>query len=46
MMSLLGWKQGYFELSSSTPSGPSEIDASVTHLLMEHARLADELTRG
>jgi DNA-binding response OmpR family regulator len=42
MMRLLGWKEGFFELSSSTPSGPSEIETSVTHLLLEHARLADE----
>jgi DNA-binding response OmpR family regulator len=44
LMNVLDWKQGYFELSSSEPKGPAELDASVTHLLLEHARITDELS--
>jgi DNA-binding response OmpR family regulator len=43
MLSVLDWEFGYFELSAGTPVVPRpELDASVTHLLLEHARLRDE----
>jgi DNA-binding response OmpR family regulator len=42
LMNVLDWREGYFELSAGAPSGPAELDASVTHLLLEHARLSDE----
>jgi DNA-binding response OmpR family regulator len=45
LMSVLDWVDGYFELSSGTPAGTAEIDESVTHLLLEHARRRDEAGR-
>ncbi|HWU89158.1 MAG TPA: response regulator, partial [Kofleriaceae bacterium] len=40
MMAVLDWKDGYFELAAGTPvQNPPELEASVTHLLLEHARL-------
>jgi DNA-binding response OmpR family regulator len=45
LMSVLDWADGYFELSSGTPIGNAEIDESVTHLLLEHARRRDEASR-
>ena len=46
VMKVLDWKHGFFELSAGQPpTGAIELDASVTHLLLEHARLTDELTR-
>jgi DNA-binding response OmpR family regulator len=44
LMSVLDWSDGYFELSSGTPM-TAEIDESVTHLLLEHARRRDEASR-
>lgn len=45
LMSVLDWSDGYFELSSGAPVDSAEIDESVTHLLLEHARRRDEATR-
>lgn len=48
MMSVLDWKDGYFELVAGAPvSGDvePELAGSVTHLLLEHARLRDEAQR-
>jgi DNA-binding response OmpR family regulator len=47
LMSLLDWKEGYFELThAETPTqAEPEIQGSVTHLLLEHARLRDEASR-
>jgi DNA-binding response OmpR family regulator len=43
VMKVLDWKHGYFELTAGSPAaGKIEIDASVTHLLLEHARRSDE----
>ena len=43
LMSLLDWKDGYFELSSGgTSQIKPELEGSITHLLLEHARLRDE----
>ena len=43
LMSVLDWKDGYFELTSGAPEHvPPELETSVTHLLLEHARLRDE----
>jgi DNA-binding response OmpR family regulator len=42
LMSVLDWKEGYFELTSGTPQASPELETSVTHLLLEHARLRDE----
>ncbi len=45
LMSVLDWSDGYFELSSGAPVDAAEIDESVTHLLLEHARRRDEAAR-
>jgi DNA-binding response OmpR family regulator len=46
LMALLDWKEGYFELSAGKPIHiKPELDSSVTHLLLEHARLRDEHQR-
>jgi DNA-binding response OmpR family regulator len=43
LMRVLDWRQGYFELAGGTPTlGKPELTQSVTHLLLEHARLRDE----
>jgi DNA-binding response OmpR family regulator len=42
LMRVLGWNRGYFELSAGAAEGEPELDSSVTHLLLEHARVADE----
>jgi len=43
LMNVLDWQAGYFELSTGSAAGAtSELDATVTHLLLEHARLRDE----
>ncbi|HEU4729739.1 MAG TPA: response regulator [Kofleriaceae bacterium] len=46
LMNVLDWQAGYFELAagSALPSSP-DLSASVTHLLLEHARLRDEAAR-
>ncbi len=45
LMSVLDWSDGYFEMSSGAPIDSAEIDESVTHLLIEHARRRDEAAR-
>jgi DNA-binding response OmpR family regulator len=47
MLKLLDWRHGYFELSAGTPSAPVAPDqeVAVTHLLLEHAQMADESAR-
>ena len=46
VLKVLDWKHGYFELTAGAPSpGKVEIDTTVTHLLLEHARLRDEAGR-
>jgi len=43
MMNVLDWQAGFFELSAgSAEATKPELDASVTHLLLEHARMRDE----
>lgn len=43
MMNVLDWQAGYFELSGGVASSAAaDLDATVTHLLLEHARLRDE----
>jgi DNA-binding response OmpR family regulator len=46
VLKVLDWRQGYFELITGQPHpGTIEIDTTVTHLLLEHARLHDEASR-
>jgi hypothetical protein len=46
LMSVLDWKDGYFELTAGGPiQATPELQTSVTHLLLEHARLRDEAHR-
>lgn len=46
LMAVLDWKDGYFELSTGIPLPVApELEVSVTHLLLEHARLQDEAHR-
>jgi DNA-binding response OmpR family regulator len=45
LMRILDWTDGRFELSVGAPEGPRELDSTVTHLLLEHARMRDESTR-
>lgn len=47
LMALLDWRHGFFELSGGAPAGDrdTELDVSVTQLLLEHARLTDEAAR-
>ena len=44
VMTVLDWKHGYFELAGGAPlsAAPGEPLSSITHLLLEHARLRDE----
>jgi DNA-binding response OmpR family regulator len=42
LMRVLDWADGHFELAAGAVEGPRELDDSVTHLLLEHARLRDE----
>lgn len=43
LMAVLDWKDGYFELSAGPPTAaPAELHTTVTHLLLEHARIRDE----
>ena len=45
VLKVLDWKHGYFELAGGTTATPitgSPLQTSVTHLLLEHARLQDE----
>lgn len=43
LMRILNWTSGYFELTAGTPEGEVELAESITHLLLEHARVRDEL---
>ena len=46
LMTVLDWKEGYFELSSGMPiDATAELETTVTHILLEHARRTDEATR-
>jgi len=46
VLKVLDWKHGFFELTSGAPkAGNVEIDTTVTHLLLEHARMHDESSR-
>jgi DNA-binding response OmpR family regulator len=45
MMSVLDWKDGYFELSSGMAQVKPELDRSITHLLLDHAQRRDEAGR-
>jgi DNA-binding response OmpR family regulator len=46
VMNVLDWQAGYFELSSGAPAAAAaDLDASVTQLLLEHARQCDEAMR-
>ncbi len=46
LMAVLDWKEGFFELSAGAPLvGVTELETSVTHLLLEHARRTDEANR-
>jgi hypothetical protein len=45
LMTLLDWREGFFELSAGAPHGKPELDASITHILLEHAQLRDETAR-
>ncbi len=46
LMSVLDWKDGYFELSSgAAASVKPELDRTITHLLLDHAQLRDEAQR-
>jgi DNA-binding response OmpR family regulator len=43
LMRLLDWQAGYFELSAGSPAvAKPDLDATVTQLLLEHARIRDE----
>ncbi|MBZ0235224.1 MAG: response regulator [Deltaproteobacteria bacterium] len=42
LMRILDWTAGHFELSAGSADGDPELDDSVTHLLLEHARVTDE----
>ena len=43
LMRVLDWNAGHFELSAGAAEGDAELEDSVTHLLLEHARVSDEL---
>jgi CheY-like chemotaxis protein len=43
VMQLLDWSQGQFEFSPCAIGGRDELQASITQLLLEHARVRDEL---
>ena len=43
MMQLLDWHSGQFEFSPCAIGGRDELQVSVTQLLLEHARMSDEL---
>jgi DNA-binding response OmpR family regulator len=43
VLKVLDWRHGYFELTAGvTQGGAIEMEDSVTHLLLEHARMRDE----
>ncbi len=45
LMRVLDWSDGHFELAAGTIDGEPELAESVTHLLLEHARIRDESAR-
>jgi DNA-binding response OmpR family regulator len=46
LMTILDWKEGYFELASGVQlDGTPDLETTVTHILLEHARRTDEGTR-
>lgn len=46
LMYVLDWPDGFFELAAGTPAvATPELEGSVTHFLLEHARLRDEAQR-
>ncbi len=47
IMDVLDWQAGYFELSAGAPAAVAkgDLEGTVTHLLLEHARMRDEATR-
>jgi len=42
LMRILDWSDGHFELTAGAVEGDAELEDSVTHLLLEHARIRDE----
>jgi DNA-binding response OmpR family regulator len=42
LMRVLDWKHGFFELAATTPPAGDDFDASVTEILLDHARVRDE----
>jgi CheY-like chemotaxis protein len=42
LMSLLDWRDGQFEFSPCAIGGKDELQTTVTQILLEHARVADE----
>ncbi len=45
LMRVLDWTDGYFELAAGGAEGEAELEESITHLLLEHARVSDERSR-
>jgi DNA-binding response OmpR family regulator len=45
LMRVLDWADGNFELAAGEATGPVELRESMTHLLLEHARVRDETSR-
>lgn len=45
LMRVLDWTDGNFELAAGDETGPVELRESLTHLLLEHARVRDEARR-
>lgn len=45
LMRVLDWTDGYFELAGGAAEGDPELEESITHLLLEHARVSDERGR-
>ena len=46
LMRVLDWSDGFFELSAGAPDvAEPDLDETVTHLLLEHARISDEVRR-
>lgn len=46
LMAVLDWIHGHFEFTSCEVIGSDEIGSGTTNLLLEHARLRDEASRG
>ena len=45
LMRVLDWTDGFFELAAGVTDGEVEVVESITHLLLEHARVSDERAR-